>query len=207
MVATAAAAPPVAVAPGAGGNAAPVIAVVGDSLSAGYGLSAGEGWVDLLQRKLAAERYPHRVVNASISGDTSAGGRARIAGVLREHTPSIVIIELGGNDGLRGSSPQAMKDNLKSMVDAAKAVRAKPLLVGIELPPNYGPQYNRLFAQSFIETAKETGVPLVPSIFDGFGHRFDLFQPDRVHPLAAAQPKMLDTIWRHLRPLLGRPAS
>jgi acyl-CoA thioesterase-1 len=199
-----AAAPAAATRTGAG---APVIAVLGDSFSAGFGLAAGEGWVDLLKGKLSAKGYPHRVVNASISGDTTAGGRARIAGVLSQHSPAIVVIELGGNDGLRGGSLQAMKENLEQIIRAVRSARSTPLLVGIELPTNYGPEYTRRFVQAFAEVAKTTGTPLVPSIVAGFGDRLELFQADRIHPLPAAQPLMLEHVWAVLRPLLGKPRT
>jgi len=185
---------------------APVLVIVGDSLSAGYGLPAGQGWVDLLQSKLASERYPHRVVNASISGDTTAGGRARIDALLAQHAPEIVVIELGGNDGLRGGNLKAMRDNLDYMLTAARQAKAKVLLIGMQLPPNYGPQYTRRFDAVYADLAQTQQAPLVPSLVEGFGERLELFQPDRIHPVAAAQPRMLDNVWPKLQPLLGEPA-
>jgi acyl-CoA thioesterase-1 len=178
--------------------------VVGDSISAGYGLARGEGWVDLLAGRLADQGYHERVVNASISGDTTAGGRARLAALLREHRPSIVIIELGGNDALRGGNLQATRENLDAMVAAAQAVRAKVLIVGMKVPPNYGPAYARTFDAIFTDVAKARGVPVVPYVFAGFGEDLTQFQSDRIHPTAAAQPRILDNVWPALRPLLAK---
>jgi acyl-CoA thioesterase-1 len=184
---------------------APVLLVVGDSISAAYGLPPGAGWVDLLSARLAAERYPYRVVNASITGDTTAGGRARLPALLLQHKPAVVVLELGGNDGLRGGSLAATRDNLATMVTAVQRAGAKPLLVGMRLPPNYGARYVREFDGLFAEVAKARKAPLVPFLFEGFGENNDLFQPDRIHPNAAAQPLLLDNVWRELRPLLGKP--
>jgi acyl-CoA thioesterase-1 len=178
--------------------------VVGDSISAGYGLARGEGWVDLLAGRLADQGYHERVVNASISGDTTAGGRARLAALLREHRPSIVIIELGGNDALRGGNLQATRENLDAMVAAAQAVRAKVLIVGMKVPPNYGPAYARTFDAIFTDVAKARGVPVVPYVFAGFGEDLTQFQSDRIHPTAAAQPRILDNVWPALLPLLAK---
>jgi acyl-CoA thioesterase-1 len=182
---------------------APVLLVVGDSISAAYGLSPGAGWVDLLAARLAAQRYPHRVVNASISGDTTAGGRARLPALLATHKPAVVVIELGGNDGLRGGKLASTRENLAEMITAVQSAGAKPLLVGMRLPPNYGPTYVREFEALFAGIAKARKVPLVPFFFEGFGERNDLFQPDRIHPTAAAQPLLLDNVWPTLLPLLG----
>ncbi len=187
--------------------AAPVILIVGDSISAGYGLRAGAGWTMLLQQRLEAEHYPHRVVNASSSGDTSAGGRARLAALLAQHRPSITIVELGGNDGLRGGSLEALRSNLDAMVATAQQAGSRVLLVGMRLPPNYGPAYVQRFDATFADVAKARKIALVPFIFDGFADNNALFQPDRVHPTAAAQPKLLDNVWRELRPLLGTPGK
>jgi acyl-CoA thioesterase-1 len=180
-----------------------VILVLGDSISAGYGLPAGAGWVSLLQSRLAAAHYPYTVVNASISGDTTAGGRARLDALLAQHRPAITIVELGGNDGLRGSSVEVMRQNLDAMIGAAEKVGSKVLLIGMRMPPNYGPVYVQRFDASFAEVAKARKVALVPFIFDGFAAEETMFQADRAHPVAAAQPKMLDTIWRELKPMLG----
>jgi acyl-CoA thioesterase-1 len=184
-------------------GAAPVLLVVGDSISAAYGLAAGEGWVDLLAARLAAQRYPQRVVNASITGDTTAGGRARLPALLALHRPAIVVVELGGNDGLRGGSLKATRENLDAMVAAARAAGAKVLLIGNKLPPNYGPAYTREFDALFVAVAKAQNVPLVPYFFAGIGEKNELFQPDRIHPAAAAQGQLLDNVWPALAPLLG----
>jgi acyl-CoA thioesterase-1 len=181
----------------------PVILVVGDSISAGYGLAPGEVWVAQLQEKLRAEKHPHRVVNASISGDTMAGGRARLPALLKEHRPQIVVIELGGNDALRGQPLDATRANLDAMVVAAQAAGAKVLIVGMRIPPNYGPRYARDFDALFVDIAKARKAAFVPYLFEGFGEDMALFQPDRIHPTAQAQPKMLATVWPELARLLG----
>ncbi len=176
--------------------------VVGDSISAAYGLAPGTGWVDLLAARLAAQKLPYRVVNASITGDTTAGGRARLPALLAAHKPSIVVIELGGNDGLRGGNLASTRDNLAAMVAAVHGANAKPLLVGMKLPPNYGATYVREFDALFASVARAGKAPLVPFFFEGFGERSDLFQPDRIHPTAAAQPLLVDNVWPALLPLL-----
>jgi acyl-CoA thioesterase-1 len=186
---------------------AQVILVVGDSISAGYGLRPGAGWATLLQQRLEAGHYPYRVVNASISGDTSAGGRARLAALLAQHRPAVTIIELGGNDGLRGGSLEALRGNLDAMAAMAQKAGSQVLLVGMRLPPNYGPAYVQRFDATFADVAKARKIALVPFMFDGFGENNALFQPDRVHPTAAAQPKLLNNVWRELRPLLGTPGK
>ena len=182
---------------------APVVLVVGDSISAGYGLAPGEVWVALLEQRLREERYPHRVVNASISGDTTAGGRARLPALLKEHRPSVVVIELGGNDALRGQPLAGTRTNLDAMVAAAQAAGAKALVVGMKLPPNYGPAYVREFDRLFGDVAATRRAAIVPYLFEGFGEDLSLFQPDQVHPTAKAQQRMLDTVWPALKPLLG----
>jgi acyl-CoA thioesterase-1 len=178
-------------------KAQPVVLVVGDSVSAGYGLAAGQVWVALLADKLKAERYPHRVVNASITGDTTAGGRARLPALLREHRPAIVVIELGGNDALRGQQLEATRTNLDTMVAASQAAGAKVLIVGMKLPPNYGSRYALAFDTLFADVAKARKAAFVPYLFEGFGEDFASFQPT-----AEAQPKMLATVWPVLRQLL-----
>ena len=180
------------------------IVVVGDSISAGYGLTQGTGWVALLAAKLAAERYPYRVVNASITGDTTAGGRARLPAVLVREKPAIVVIELGGNDGLRGGSLAATRANLDAMIVVTQRAGAKVLLVGTELPPNYGPAYTRDYAAIFSDLARAHRTALVPSLFAGFGERDEMFQADRIHPASAAQALMLDSVWKALQPMLAR---
>lgn len=182
--------------------AARTLLVVGDSLSAAYGMELPSGWVALLGKRLKQEKPGYRIVNASISGDTTASGLARLPRLLAEHKPVIVIIELGGNDGLRGLSLEQMKHNINAMVAKAKARRARVLLVGIQLPPNYGRSYTERFQSIFREVAAEQGVPLVPSLLDGVATRDEFMQPDRIHANAGAQPRLLENVWPHLRPLL-----
>jgi acyl-CoA thioesterase-1 len=181
---------------------APVLLVVGDSISAGYGLSGGQVWVDLLAAKAKADGYPHKIVNASISGDTTAGGRARLPALLKQHKPAIVVVELGGNDALRGGRLATTRENLDAMVAAAQAAGAKVVLVGMQLPPNYGPGYVREFSEIFSGVAKARKVPLVPYFFEGFGDDLAFFQSDRIHPTAEAQPRLLANVWPTLQPLL-----
>lgn len=183
----------------------PTILVVGDSISAAYGLPPGTGWTDLLRQRLKERGFAHRVVNASISGDTTAGGRSRLPALLSRHKPAIVVIELGGNDGLRGGSLATSRDNLVAMTTAAKAAGARPMIVGLRLPPNYGPAYTRQFDAMFADVARAQGVPLVPFFFEGFADDRSLFQADGVHPTEAAQPKLLDNLWPTLERLLKRP--
>jgi acyl-CoA thioesterase-1 len=180
----------------------PVLLVVGDSVSAGYGLSNGQGWVELLGKRIATDGLRYRVVNASISGDTTAGGRARLPALLTQHKPAVVLIELGGNDALRGGKLATTHDNLDAMVAASQAAGAKVLIVGMEVPPNYGPAYAREFRDLFASVAKARKVPLVPSFFAGFGEDLSMFQPDRIHPTAEAQSRLLDNVWPTLAPLL-----
>jgi acyl-CoA thioesterase-1 len=183
----------------------PVILIVGDSISAGYGLPGGTVWVELLAARLKADGYRYRVVNASISGDTTAGGRARLPALLQQHKPAIVVIELGGNDALRGGRMATTRDNLDAMVATAQKAGAKVLLVGMQIPSNYGPTYVREFNDAFAGVAKERRVPLVPFFFAGFGEDLTLFQPDKIHPTVAAQPKLLANVWPALQPLLRKP--
>lgn len=182
--------------------AAPVILVFGDSLSSAYGLPAAAGWVSLLAQRLDRERFDYKVVNASLTGETTLGGRNRIGATLQQHRPAIVIVELGGNDGLRGLDLAATRANLIAIVDASRAAQAQVLLVGMRLPPNYGRPYVERFEQLFREAARQRRVPLVPFLFEGFEERREWFQPDGIHPAAQAQPLMLDNVWNGLRPLL-----
>ena len=187
----------------------PVILVVGDSLSAEYGLARGTGWVNLLTQRLAREKLPWRVVNASISGDTTSGGRTRLPALLREHRPRVVLIELGGNDALRGLPLDMTQANLTAMAQAARAAGARVLIAGMQVPPNYGRRYGEQFAQLFATVAKAEGAALVPFFLAGVADIPDaerFFQPDRIHPTAEAQPRMLDNVWPVLRPLLRAPA-
>ncbi len=184
----------------------PAIMVFGDSLSAGYGLPQGKGWVDLLRQRLERESYAYRLVNASISGETTLGGRNRLTEALAQHRPRIVILELGANDGLRGQALDAMRENLIAMARACRAAKAKVLLVGMRIPPNYGPDYTEKFHASFVAVANKMQAPLVPFLFEGFAARRDLFQSDGIHPDVDAQRLMLDNVWEKLRPMLTRPA-
>ena len=185
--------------------AAPTVLVVGDSLSAEYGLKRGSGWVALLETRLAQSKIAATVINASISGDTTSGGRSRLAGLLTQHRPGVVVIELGGNDALRGLPLSMTRDNLTAMARAVRAAGAKVLIAGMQLPPNYGRKYGDEFAALFATVAKTEGAALVPFLLRGVadGPQADaLFQPDRIHPLAAAHPMILDNVWPVLRPLL-----
>ena len=184
---------------------APVVLVVGDSLSAEYGLKAGDGWVALLQQRLSTQKKPYRVVNASISGDTTSGGRSRLPAALRTHKPAIVILELGGNDALRGLPLSSTRDNLLAMAKAAQDAGAKVIVVGMQVPPNYGAAYGREFEGLFADVAKQAKASLVPFLLKGVADRadaMDWFQPDRIHPLAKAHPQMLDNVWPALKALL-----
>ncbi len=183
----------------------PVILVVGDSLSAEYGLARGTGWVALLEKKLVAENIPAKVVNASISGDTTSGGRSRLAALLAQHKPTHVVIELGANDALRGLPMKMTGDNLTAMTEAVQKANAKVLLVGMQLPPNFGADYGKQFADIFakVATAKKTG--LVPFFLKDVADIADptkLFQADRIHPTAQAHPIMLGNVWPELKKLL-----
>lgn len=181
---------------------APVVLVVGDSLSAGFGLAPQEGWVALLDRRLAAHNPRFRVVNASVTGDTTLNGRNRLAGLLDRQRPMIVIIELGANDGLRGISDRVLADNLRGLVETSKGAGARVLLLGIRLPPNYGAAFNARFDRVFGEVARETETPLVPFFLEGVAEDRDLMLPDGLHPAAEAQPILLDNVWPALEPLL-----
>ena len=180
--------------------------IVGDSLSAEYGLPRGRGWVALLGLRLAGRVPPVQVVNASISGDTTAGGRSRLPALLKQHAPTQVVIELGGNDALRGLPLKSTEDNLRAMAQAAKAAGARVLIAGMQVPPNYGQRYGDDFIALFVRVAKDEGAALVPFLLAGVADAPDadrLFQPDRIHPSAAAHPRILDNVWPVLKPLLG----
>jgi len=174
----------------------------GDSLSAGYGLPQGRGWVDLLQNKLDREGFDYRVVNASISGETTLGGRNRLPAALKQHRPDIVILELGANDGLRGQPLDLMRNNLDAMVQTSRKASARVLIVGVRIPPNYGPTYTRKFQAVFAEVARKRKVALVPFLLEGFAEQRELFQSDGIHPSEPAQALMIETVWKELRPLL-----
>jgi acyl-CoA thioesterase-1 len=191
-----------AVAPAAA--SARTILVFGDSLSAGYGLPQQQGWASLLEKRLRDEDFDYRVANASVSGETTAGGAARIAASLKAHRPDIVVIELGANDGLRGQSIDVMRRNLEAVIDASRQAKAQVLLVGMRLPPNYGTPYTEKFQRTFVELARSKKTAFVPFLFEGFAEDARYFQSDRVHPTGEAQALMLDTIWKGLKPILRR---
>lgn len=181
------------------------ILVVGDSLSSEYGLPRGSGWVALLERRIVQDRPGWEVVNASVSGDTTSGGRSRLPALLRQHQPSVVVIELGGNDALRGLPLQMTRENLLEMTRSAKAAGARVLIAGMQVPPNYGRQYAQDFQALFADVAKAERTALVPFLLAGVAdvpEAESLFQADRIHPAAAAHPRMLDNVWPVLRPLL-----
>jgi len=184
------------------GALAGTVLVVGDSISAAFGLETSQGWVHLLQQRLDTHAPDHRVVNASISGDTSAGGRARLPTLLEEHEPDVVILELGGNDGLRGQSPAQLKANLAAMVEQSQQAGSKVLLLGMRLPPNLGQRYTTAFAQAFDSLAQEQALPYVPFLLEGVGGVEGMMQADRIHPTAGAQQRLLDNVWPVLEPLL-----
>jgi len=184
---------------------APVILVVGDSLSAEYGLARGAGWVALLEKRLAQEKIAATVVNASISGDTTSGGRSRLPALLKRHTPTIVVLELGGNDALRGLPLTMTRDNLTAMAKQSREAGAQVLIVGMQMPPNYGRKYGADFAAVFSDVAHDQKAALVPFLLHGVADVPNAeanFQPDRIHPLASAHPTMLANVWPALVPLL-----
>ncbi len=183
-------------------SASKTVLVLGDSLSAEYGLPRGSGWVTLLEKRLAGNGHAAKVVNASISGETTSGGRSRLGTLLETQRPDILILELGANDGLRGLSIEATQANLRAMIAQAKKARADILLVGMQIPPNYGADYTRRFANLYPMLAKENKLALVPFLFEGLGDKPEMFQSDRIHPTAEAQSIMLDNVWPRLKPLL-----
>ncbi|MCJ1881230.1 arylesterase [Pseudomonas nitroreducens] len=182
--------------------AAQTLLVVGDSISAGLGLDTSLGWVSLLDKRLKEQGFDYQVVNASISGDTTAGGLARLPALLSEQKPKLVVIELGGNDGLRGMAPAQLQQNLASMVGQSRQAGAKVILLGMRLPPNYGQRYTDAFAKVFDSVASEQKIPLVPFFLEGVGGVQGMMQADGIHPAVAAQPKLLDNVWPTLKPLL-----
>ncbi len=185
----------------------PVILVLGDSLSAEYGLQRGSGWVQLLANRLQQSGSNYTVVNASISGDTTSGGRTRLPALLKQHRPAIVVIELGGNDGLRGLPVARMQDNLAAMIRASQAAGAGVVVAGIRIPPNYGRDYTERFYGAFANVAKQYNTALVPFLLDGFSDSADFFQTDRIHPSAQAQARILQTVWPVLESLLFAKAT
>jgi acyl-CoA thioesterase-1 len=182
----------------------PVILVLGDSLSAAYGIALNQGWVSLLQSRLQQQGYPHRVVNASISGDTSAGGLTRLPAALESHQPSILILELGANDGLRAQPVSRLRENLDAMISLGEDAGAQTLLIGVLIPPNYGLVYTNRFREVYPQLATKHGINLVPFLLEGVATDPGLMQADGLHPTAAAQPGLLDNVWPKLEPLLDR---
>lgn len=176
-------------------DTAPVLLIIGDSLSAGHGLRPGEDWTSLLQERLESEGYGYQVVNASISGDTTGGGLARLPRALERHRPTVVLIELGGNDGLRATPPRVISSNLQAMAELARKTGARVVLAGMQMPPNYGPRYTKGFAAVFPAVAKATDAVLIDFFLDGVALDPELMQADGIHPNAAAQPRLLDNAW------------
>jgi acyl-CoA thioesterase I len=186
-----------------GASQAATILVWGDSLSAGYQLRPGQDWPTLLQTRLEDKRFPYRVMNGSVSGETSAGGLSRLPAALAQHEPQILILALGANDGLRGLRPQLLADNLEAMIHAAQKRGAHVLLVGMHLPPNYGPAYTQRFNQAFHDVAARHRVPLVPFLLEGFAEQPEMFLADGIHPGVEAQLIILETVWEYLDPMLN----
>jgi acyl-CoA thioesterase I len=183
----------------------PVVVVLGDSLSAGYGIKMDEGWVSLLAKRLAAEGYGYRVVNASVSGETTQGGLARLPRVLELNKPAIVVVELGGNDGLRGLQLAVSRANLAKIIERSRAAGARVVLAGMMIPPNYGQRYTEEFRDMFAALATQYQIPLVPFLLDKVALDPALMQADGIHPNARAQPRILDNLWPKLKPLLVAP--
>jgi acyl-CoA thioesterase-1 len=178
--------------------------IFGDSLAAAYGLSPREGWVSLLTERIEKARLPWKVANASVSGETTAGGLRRLSEDLKRHKPAIVVIELGANDALRGQPIATIRSNLEKMVRAARDAHAEPVLVGLMIPPNYGIDYAREFQELFVSIAKREKIALVPFLLEGVAESRDLFLPDQLHPNALAQPRIRDNVWPVLEPLLAK---
>ena len=191
----------------AAAQSASVILVFGDSLSAAYGIPHEHGWVALLQQRLLRQGYPHVVVNASVSGETTNGGLTRLGSVLATHRPSVVILELGANDGLRGLPAKGMRRNLAAMIEQCRLSKAQVLLLGMMLPPNYGPVYARQFQQAFVDIARQYRLPAPPFLLDGVAGNAELTQEDGLHPKAEAQPRLLENVWTAVKPMLGAVPS
>ena len=183
----------------------PVIVVLGDSISAEYGLPRDTGWVALMRRRLADERIDYNVANASISGDTTSGGLARLPALMQRLKPSVLIVELGANDALRGVPLATTKDNLRTIIEQSQKARAKVVLVGMYVPPNYGPEYTQKFHGLYGDLSKQFHVPLVPFLLAGIEDKPDMFQADQIHPTQQAQPVLLNNVWPTLKPLLHAP--
>lgn len=182
----------------------PTILVYGDSLSAAYRMPREQGWVALLQERLREKGFPHRVVNASVSGETTSGGLARLTSTLQQHKPDIVLLELGANDGLRGLPLANMQRNLRAMIEGSQSADARVVLLGILIPPNYGARYTRQFAASYIELADRYDLPLLPFLLEGVAGKPELTLDDGLHPNADAQEKILDNVWQTLQPMLKK---
>ncbi|MGY6161493.1 arylesterase [Paraburkholderia strydomiana] len=187
--------------------AKPVIVVLGDSISAEYGLPRDTGWVALMRQRLTQERIDYSVANASISGDTTSGGRARLPALMQRLKPSIVIVELGANDALRGVPLSTTEDNLRTIIEQAQQAHAKVVLVGMYVPPNYGPDYTQKFHGLYGQLAKQLNVPLVPFLLAGIADKPDMFQADQIHPTQQAQPVLLNNVWPAVKPLLRTSSS
>ncbi len=183
------------------------VLVLGDSLSAAYGVPSETAWVELLRDRIESQDLNWTVVNASIGGETTDGGLRRLPGLLETHDPTIVIIELGGNDGLRGFPPNVIESNLANMIEQVRGIGATPLLVGMQIPPNYGQRYTTMFADIFPTLSDRYNTPLVPFFLDGIYDQDGLMQGDGIHPTEEAQPRLLDNIWPKLEPLLNKQAS
>lgn len=188
-------------APGAYAEPAPRILVLGDSLSAAYGIEVEQGWVRLLEHRLA-EKFPYKVINASVSGETSGGGLARLPALLKEHSPALVILELGGNDGLRGHPLNLMRRQLATIIEQSRAAGARVLLLGMRIPPNYGQRYTEQFHATYRQLAEEYQLPLVEFFLEGVALRPELMQRDGIHPTAEAQARLLENVWQVLAPML-----
>jgi acyl-CoA thioesterase I len=190
---------------GAEGAVSRTVVVLGDSLSAGYGITVKEGWVHLLEQRIASEGYGYKVVNASVSGETTQGGLSRLPRVLQVHKPAIVIIELGGNDGLRGLPLATSRENLRRAIELARGAKARVLLVGMMIPPNYGQRYAQEFRDMFTTLAASHSIPLVPFLLDKVALDAEFMQDDGIHANAKGQPRMLENVWPALKPLLVAP--
>ncbi len=194
-------------APNPGAATKPVIVVLGDSVSAEYGLPRDTGWVSLMRRRLADERLDYSVANASISGDTTSGGRARLPALMERLKPAVVIVELGGNDALRGVPLSITEDNLRTIIEQAQQGHAKVVLVGMYVPPNYGQDYSQKFHGLYGDLSKQLRVPLVPFLLAGIENKPEMFQADQIHPTQQAQPVLLNNVWPALKPLLRTTAQ
>jgi len=183
-------------------HASPTLLVFGDSLSAAYGIGQQAGWVALLQERLRQKRLDYTVINASVSGETTSGGAARIAAALAAHKPAIMVVALGANDGLRGLPLAQMRENLAVILRAAQKSGSRVLLTGMKMPPNYGPQYTRDFEQAYVALARQFKCALVPFLLDGVAGKRELFLEDNLHPNAQAQPVVLENVWKQLAPML-----